>query len=51
MFHFDFYKQRLGPNAILYFYEIAHMLDPLATLFMNEFNVVETVRDILDILA
>uniref|UniRef100_A0A7N2N0K6 GH10 domain-containing protein n=1 Tax=Quercus lobata TaxID=97700 RepID=A0A7N2N0K6_QUELO len=45
MLHFDFYEQRLGPNATLHFYEIAHMSDPLATLFMNEFNVVETCND------
>uniref|UniRef100_A0A2N9HCS1 GH10 domain-containing protein n=1 Tax=Fagus sylvatica TaxID=28930 RepID=A0A2N9HCS1_FAGSY len=46
MLHFDFYEQRLGPNATLHFYEIAHMSDPLATLFMNEFNVVETCSDV-----
>ena len=45
MLHFDFYEQRLGPNATLHFYEIAHMSDPLATFFMNEFNVVETCSD------
>lgn len=45
MLHFDFYEQRLGPNATLLFYEIAHESDPLATLFMNEFNVVETCSD------
>ncbi|KAM3695580.1 hypothetical protein ACJW31_07G143600 [Castanea mollissima] len=46
MLHFDFYEQRLGPNATLHFYEIAHMSDPLATLFLNEFNVVETCSDV-----
>ncbi|KAK7852921.1 hypothetical protein CFP56_037427 [Quercus suber] len=46
MLHFDFYEQRLDPNATLHFYEIAHMSDPLATLFMNEFNVVETCSDV-----
>ena len=46
MLHFDFYEQRLGPNATLHFYETAHALDPLATLFMNEFNVVETCSDV-----
>ena len=46
MLHFDFYEQRLGPNATLHFYEIAHMSDPLATLFMNESNVVETCSDV-----
>lgn len=45
MLHFDFYEQRLGPNASLRFFEMAHQSDPLATLFMNEFNVVETCAD------
>ncbi|KAA8536000.1 hypothetical protein F0562_028478 [Nyssa sinensis] len=46
MLHFDFYEQRLGPNATLQFFETAHQSDPLATLFMNEYNVVETCDDI-----
>ncbi|XP_056164565.1 endo-1,4-beta-xylanase 5-like isoform X1 [Syzygium oleosum] len=45
MLHFDFYEQRLGPNATLHFFQTAHESDPLATLFMNEFNVVETCSD------
>ncbi|OVA19635.1 Glycoside hydrolase [Macleaya cordata] len=45
MLHFNFYEQRLGPNATLSFFETAHKSDPLATLFMNEFNVVETCSD------
>ncbi|XP_022873613.1 uncharacterized protein LOC111392491 isoform X2 [Olea europaea var. sylvestris] len=46
MLHFDFYEQRLGPNATLQFFEKAHQIDPLATLFMNEYNVVETCNDV-----
>lgn len=46
MLHFDFYEQRLGPNATLNFYKTAHESDPLATLFLNEFNVVETCSDV-----
>lgn len=46
MLHFDFYEERLGPNATLSFYEKAHMSDPLATLVLNEFNVVETCSDV-----
>ncbi|KAI4297748.1 hypothetical protein L6164_037619 [Bauhinia variegata] len=42
MLHFDFYEQRLGPHATLHFFETSHKSDPLATLFMNDFNVVET---------
>nr|XP_027112044.1 endo-1,4-beta-xylanase 5-like [Coffea arabica] len=46
MLHFDFYEQRLGRNATLSFFETAHKSDPLATLFLNEFNVVETCDDV-----
>ena len=46
MLHFDFYEKRLGPNATLHFFETAHESDPLATLFMNDFNVVETCNDV-----
>ncbi|KAL6346691.1 hypothetical protein AAG906_000309 [Vitis piasezkii] len=46
MLHFDFYEQRLGADATLHFYETAHQSDPLATLFMNDFNVVETCSDV-----
>ncbi|XP_010246857.1 PREDICTED: uncharacterized protein LOC104590040 isoform X2 [Nelumbo nucifera] len=45
MLHFDFYEKKLGPNATLQFFQTAHQADPLATLFMNEFNVVETCAD------
>ncbi|KAF3441440.1 hypothetical protein FNV43_RR15354 [Rhamnella rubrinervis] len=45
MLHFDFYEQRLGPNATLHLFQKAHQSDPLATLFMNEYNVVETCAD------
>lgn len=45
MLHFDFYENRLGPQASLDFFQTAHRSDPLATLFMNEFNVVETCSD------
>ncbi|KDO68005.1 hypothetical protein CISIN_1g036715mg [Citrus sinensis] len=44
--HFDFYEQRLGPKAALHFFQTAHQSDPLATLFMNEYNVVETCSDV-----
>ncbi|CAN6685330.1 unnamed protein product [Malus baccata var. baccata] len=46
MLHFDFYEQKLGPNATLHFFETAHKSDPLATLFMNDFNVLETCSDV-----
>lgn len=45
MLHFDFYEKRLGTNATLQFFKTAHQVDPLATLYMNEFNVVETCSD------
>ncbi|WVZ20917.1 hypothetical protein V8G54_008239 [Vigna mungo] len=46
MLHFDFYEQRLGSDATLHFFETAHESDPLSTLFMNDFNVVETCSDV-----
>lgn len=46
MLHYDFYEERLGPNATLHFFETAHDSDPLATLFMNDYNVVETCSDV-----
>ncbi|PIA57315.1 hypothetical protein AQUCO_00600211v1 [Aquilegia coerulea] len=46
MLHFDFYEEKLGPNATLDFFKTAHQSDPLATLFMNDFNVVETCADV-----
>ncbi|XP_027112047.1 endo-1,4-beta-xylanase 5-like [Coffea arabica] len=45
MLHFDFYEQKLGPDASLQFFETSHQADPLATLFMNDYNVVETCFD------
>ncbi|KAL1541154.1 endo-1,4-beta-xylanase 5 isoform X2 [Salvia divinorum] len=45
MLHFDFYEEHLGPDATLRLFKTAHQADPLATLFMNEFNVVETCND------
>ncbi|XP_047152439.1 endo-1,4-beta-xylanase 5 [Vigna umbellata] len=46
MLHFDFYEQRLGSDATLHFFETAHESDPLSTLFMKDFNVVETCSDV-----
>ncbi|ESW09351.1 hypothetical protein PHAVU_009G120500 [Phaseolus vulgaris] len=46
MLHFEFYEQRLGSDATLHFFETAHESDPLSTLFMNDFNVVETCSDV-----
>ncbi|EPS72309.1 hypothetical protein M569_02449, partial [Genlisea aurea] len=45
MLHFDFYEEKLGRNASVEFFRTANDADPLATLFMNEFNVVETCSD------
>ncbi|PKA51051.1 hypothetical protein AXF42_Ash007708 [Apostasia shenzhenica] len=45
MLHFDFYERRLGPNASAEFFRTAAAADPLAAVFMNEFNVVETCDD------
>ncbi|XP_078152414.1 glycosyl hydrolase family 10 protein isoform X2 [Carex rostrata] len=46
MLHYNFYEQRLGPNASLEFFDTAQDADPLATLFMNEYNVIETCDDV-----
>ncbi|XP_028773874.1 endo-1,4-beta-xylanase 5 isoform X1 [Neltuma alba] len=46
MLHFNFYERRLGPDASFQFFQTAHTSDPLATLFMNDFNVVETCCDV-----
>lgn len=46
MLHYRFYEDRMGLNASLDFFKTAHRADPLATLFMNEFNVVETCDDV-----
>ncbi|CAN6284961.1 unnamed protein product [Urochloa humidicola] len=45
MLHYNFYEQRLGPNASMEFFSVAQDADPLATLFMNEYNVIETCDD------
>lgn len=45
MLHFDFYERRLGANASGEFFAAAGKADPLATLFMNDFNVVEGCED------
>ena len=44
--HFNFYEEKLGENATYEFFEAAHKADPLATLFMNDFNVVESCKDV-----
>ncbi|XP_071691446.1 endo-1,4-beta-xylanase 5 [Rutidosis leptorrhynchoides] len=43
--HFNFYEEKLGQNATFKFFKAAHDADPLATLFMNDFNVVERCSD------
>ncbi|CAE6150566.1 unnamed protein product [Arabidopsis arenosa] len=45
MLHFDFYESRLGNNASYGFFAAAREIDSLATLFFNDFNVVETCSD------
>ncbi|KAI3499328.1 hypothetical protein L1887_35124 [Cichorium endivia] len=44
--HFNFYEDKLGKNATFEFFKAAHDADPLATLFMNDFNVVESCSDV-----
>uniref|UniRef100_A0A7N0UZB2 GH10 domain-containing protein n=1 Tax=Kalanchoe fedtschenkoi TaxID=63787 RepID=A0A7N0UZB2_KALFE len=45
MLHYDFYEQQLGHNATQRMFDLVHQLDPMATLYMNEFNVIETCDD------
>lgn len=45
MLHFNFYEERLGSNEPLAVFRAAQQADPRATLFMNEFNIVETCSD------
>ncbi|CAN4084762.1 unnamed protein product [Withania somnifera] len=39
--HFDFYDKKLGPKATLDMFKKVHREDPLATLFLNEYNIIE----------
>ncbi|XP_057769270.1 endo-1,4-beta-xylanase 5-like [Salvia miltiorrhiza] len=45
MLHWDFYERRLGPDAGLDFFRTVQGSDPLARLFMNDYNVLETCDD------
>ncbi|PHU15142.1 hypothetical protein BC332_16347 [Capsicum chinense] len=44
--HFNFYEEKIGPQASGMFYHIAHVIDPNATLYLNEFNTLETPGDV-----
>ncbi|CAI9099653.1 OLC1v1036507C1 [Oldenlandia corymbosa var. corymbosa] len=48
LLHYDFYEQRLGPNASLEFFKRTHESDPLATLFLNDYRVVETCDGVMN---
>ncbi|MCD7461760.1 hypothetical protein HAX54_047045 [Datura stramonium] len=41
LLHFEFYEKKLGPNVTLDMFNKVHRKDPLATLFLNEYNIVE----------
>ncbi|KAK3034827.1 hypothetical protein RJ639_033732 [Escallonia herrerae] len=43
--HFHFFEDRLGQNASAKFYKIAATLDQQATMFLNEYNTVESPED------
>nr|XP_016452880.1 PREDICTED: endo-1,4-beta-xylanase A-like [Nicotiana tabacum] len=44
--HFHFFEDKIGPQASGMFYHIAHVIDPNATLYLNEFNTLEIPGDI-----
>ncbi|XP_043688030.1 endo-1,4-beta-xylanase 5-like [Telopea speciosissima] len=43
--HFSFFEDKLGKTASASFYQRAHQLDGLTTMFMNEYNTLEDNRD------
>ncbi|KAA8536280.1 hypothetical protein F0562_028758 [Nyssa sinensis] len=43
--HFSFFESKLGQNASAAFYRLAHQLDPATTLFLNDYNTIEDMRD------
>ncbi|KAH0746374.1 hypothetical protein KY285_008031 [Solanum tuberosum] len=44
--HFKFFEEKIGPQASGMFYHIAHVIDPNATLYLNEFNSLEIPGDV-----
>ncbi|KAJ8560345.1 hypothetical protein K7X08_004403 [Anisodus acutangulus] len=44
--HFNFFEEKIGPQASGMFYHIAHIIDPNATLYLNEFNSLEIRGDV-----
>lgn len=44
--HFKFFEDKIGPQASGMFYHIAHVIDPNATLSLNEFNTLEIPGDV-----
>lgn len=45
--HFSFFADRLGKNATLMFYKMAHELDPQTPLFLNDYNTLAHPEDSL----
>ncbi|KAG5581962.1 hypothetical protein H5410_052589 [Solanum commersonii] len=41
LLYFNFYEKKLGPKATLDMFKKVHRADPLVTLFLNEYNIVE----------
>lgn len=44
--HFSFFEDRIGENASSIFYSFAQELDPVTTMFMNEYNTLEYPEDL-----
>ncbi|KAE8670009.1 putative Glycosyl hydrolase family 10 protein [Hibiscus syriacus] len=43
--HFSFFESRMGNQESAEIYRLAHAVDPLAPLFLNNFNTIEDHRD------
>lgn len=43
--HFNFLESKLGSDESARIFEVAHEIDPQATMFMNDFNTIENSRD------
>ncbi|KAF7811084.1 endo-1,4-beta-xylanase A-like [Senna tora] len=43
--HYNFLESKLGSDQSARIFEVAHAIDPTATLFMNDYNTIEDAKD------